>query len=231
MPQGYFVSNRKDKSRKAKEVPPPVQQIAFNHPSPSPTSSHVPSSGIPTSVPLLSPIQTSAHQHPHHRPQLSVSVPTTPHDSAGAGYPRFGQEPYATSSYRDIPGPHAHRSGGGCGDESSSDIYSSSPSPSPGLSPASSGLSQDDRHDEPALIPNGGALHPSTAHHQNGIQHYYPGALPLSRNSVILPSIASLRVRITRGEQVLIDEVEGSARLGEDEKQLQKLNPTLSQLF
>lgn len=289
MPPGYFVSNRKDKSRKAKEVPPRVPKFDFSQ-FPTLSSPYASSSG--TSASLVSPVQAPRHRQ-YIRPQLELQLPpyeatvsALPCKSAGPVHHHHqdacvAPNPYQGSmlpghrmitkapsyDFRNCPGPHAPRSGGGSGDGSSSDIYSSSPSPSPGLSPASSGLSPVDRLDEPALNPNGGTLHhPVTSHHHNGYHHpvarkqtgassstiYRKSCTPFSDTSngsttsshpvspvtgnsvVILPAIiAPLRADTVggAGEDILIENPEGSARMVEDEKQLQKLNPSLAHLF
>ncbi len=286
MPSGYFVSNRKDKSRKAKEVPLPVSKVDFSRLSLS--SPHASSSSTQSSASPISPFQPPRHRQ-YDRPQLSLLVPpceatvsAVPCKSAGLVHPhqdpclvpnlyhgsgrpgRNGSGPRAitkapTYDYN-FPGPYAPRSGGGSGDGSSSDLYSSSPSPSPGLSPASSGLSPVDRLDELVLNPNGGTLHqPATARSNNGYSHlgarkqtgtsgspivYRKSCTPFSNasngstasvspttgnNVVFLPSIIDTVARV--GEDLLIENVEGSTRMVEDEKQLQKLNTSLAHLF
>jgi hypothetical protein len=74
MANGYFVSNRKDKSRKAKEVPPPVdasplsrydELVASLQTSVSPTTHSQPTSAI-TTTSSQSPYPNAYHHHPHH---------------------------------------------------------------------------------------------------------------------------------------------------------------------
>lgn len=105
MSAGYFVSNRKDKSRKAKEVPPPVDSSRLSHYSELVASLTAVVSPTTTTAQQSNNNTSSPHSHGYHQHQQHHSYPHqhsyTHTNSMSHGSPRLDRE--RTSQ----PSPHS----------------------------------------------------------------------------------------------------------------------------
>ena len=131
MAHGYFVSSRKDKSRKVKEIPPPVKPISYSitrrlsssaspHSTPSIIQVHQPQPHPSRSPAIVSPVP-SVLTEPHYapsfqrsgklnnvhastaRPRLSVSVPNVNGQRMDQGMPFHGYEPTLSRHTDPVP--------------------------------------------------------------------------------------------------------------------------------